>query len=224
VCGACVSECYSESLQMKGEEKTVEEIFREIEKDAAFYKNSGGGYTLSGGEPLFQYQFCLELIKKCKSIGFHGAMETCGYGDTNNLVKLSSMLDLVYFDIKEIEEEKHKSLVGVSNKIIISNLKAIQECANEIIVRTPIIPQMNDSTENIKSIAELCNSLKKVQKLELLPYHRLGEHKYESLGKEFQFKSITPPEKKGMLRLAEIANSIMRNTGKECVINTSGLY
>lgn len=221
VCGDCVSECYSRALQMKGEGKTIDEIFREIEKDSAFYANSGGGYTLSGGEPLLQDKFCLKLVDRCKRAGFHGAIETSGFGGTQNFKKLAGMLDLVFYDMKEMDDKKHRSLTGFSNELILQNLYEIQEDAKEIIVRTPVIPGKNDSIENITKIAELCNKLEKVQKWELLPYHKLGEYKYESLGRGDKLGEMLPPDKNRMEQLAEIANSIMSHTGKVCVINTS---
>ncbi len=220
-CGVCASECYSGALKMMGEERTVDEIFREIEKDTVFYDNSGGGYTLSGGEPLLQAQFCLELVEMCKNTGFHGAIETSGYGDTQDLKQLARMLDLVFFDIKEMDDRKHRSFTGVSNELIIHNLEEIQEDAKEIIIRTPVIPGLNDSIENITKIAELCNRLKRVQKWELLPYHKLGEYKYESLGRDYELKEIRPPDKKHMQQLLEIANLVLKHTGKICVMDTT---
>jgi len=222
-CGLCAEECYSRALKVMGKEMAVEEVFHKISQDAVFYKNSGGGYTLSGGEPLLQAEFCLELADRCAQAGFRGAIETSGFGNTESFKKLSRKLELIFFDLKHLDDACHKTLTGVSNVSIMENLRAIQEDAAEIVIRTPVIPGLNDSVDNIEATARLCTGLKKVKILELLPYHKLGEHKYESLGQDYQLSETQKPALEQIQELAHTANTIMQKAGKQCVLNTSAL-
>lgn len=222
-CGACASECYAHALSMKGKQYDVDEAFFAIQQDAAFYKNSGGGYTFSGGEPLLQADFCMDVARKCRKEGYHGCMETCGFGDTKKFQELAGLLDLIFVDIKHMDEDVHKRQTGVSNKIILENLKAIQDSAKEVIVRTPVIPGINDDMDLIEEIADFCSDLKKVSEWELLPYHRLGEYKYESLGREYELKGLEPPSKERMNEFVDAANRILKPAGKKCVLNKSSL-
>ena len=222
-CGRCADECYSRTLKLMGKEMTVEEVFQKIAQDSVFYKHSGGGYTLSGGEPLLQDKFCLELADRCAQAGFRGAIETSGFGDPKSFKELSRKLELVFFDLKHMDDKRHKELTGVSNTTILHNLKEIQNDAHEIVVRTPVIPSLNDTVENITETANFCASLKKVTSLELLPYHKLGEHKYESLGQDYSLTGVQKPEREQILNLAHQANVIMQKPGKLCVLNKSAL-
>ena len=222
-CGICAKECYSKTLKYVGEEMTVEQVVREIKKDEVFYENSGGGVTFSGGEPLAQGDFCLEVLKQCKPYKIHSAMETSGYGDKEIFVELARELDLIFFDIKHSNSKHHEKLTGVSNELILENLKSIQGCGCEIVVRTPIIPRLNDDRENIAKTAEICTELSAVKRWELLPFHNLGEHKYEAIGKEYDKSMFSKPSGKHMSELAELANSIMEPAGKQCLVESSGL-
>ena len=222
-CGLCAKECYSRALKVMGQEMTVGEVFHKIEQDAVFYKNSGGGYTLSGGEPLLQDEFCLELADRCTQAGIRGAIETSGFGRTDNFIQLSRKLELIFFDLKHMDDARHKALTGVSNVSILENLRAIQEEGPEIVIRTPVIPGLNDSADNIGATARLCAELKSVRALELLPYHQLGEHKYESLGQDYKLPETPKPAREQVLELVKTANNIMKKTGKRCLLNTSAL-
>jgi len=222
-CGLCAEECYSRALKIMGQEMTVEEVFHKISQDAVFYKNSGGGYTLSGGEPLLQDEFCLELADRCAQAGFRGAIETSGFGRTEHFVKLSRKLELIFFDLKHMDDDQHKTLTGVSNVSIIENLRAIEGLAAEIVIRTPVIPGLNDSADNIEATARLCTELKSVRALELLPYHQLGEHKYESLGQDYKLSETRKPAREQILKLVQTADTIMQKAGKRCLLNTSAL-
>ena len=222
-CGRCADECYSRTLKLMGKEMTVEDVFQKIAQDSVFYKHSGGGYTLSGGEPLLQDKFCLELVDRCTQAGFRGAIETSGFGDTQSFKELTRKLELIFFDLKHMDDHQHKKLTGVSNTTILHNLREIQEEANEIVIRTPVIPGLNDMAENIVETANLCVGLKKVKILELLPYHKLGEHKYESLGQDYTLTETQKPERDHILKLAQAANAIMQKEGKQCVVNASAL-
>lgn len=220
-CGECASECYSRALKLMGEDMTVEQVFEKIAADEVFYKNSGGGYTLSGGEPLAQIDFCLELVEYCSNAGIDGAIETSGYGDTEKFKKLCAGLDQVFVDIKHMDSETHRELTGVSNELILKNIKEIQETAKQVTIRVPVIPGLNDDEENIIATARFCAELEKVTLLELLPFHRLGEHKYDALNKENVMIGVEPPSKEQMQNLREKADEILKKVGKTCKVNTS---
>lgn len=211
-CGLCAEECYAQSKQMTGKEVTVDEVMEEIRKDAVFYKRSGGGVTLSGGEPLLQADFALEILKRCKEMKIHTVIETCGYCDNSVIKNIAEYLDLIYFDIKHMDSEKHKMCTGVSNEKILENLKTLDDMRKDIIIRVPIIPSYNDSDEDIKSVAKYCLSLKSVKKIELLPYHGLGEYKYKSIGKEYKLAGLKEPSIESMNRLCEI----IKDVGIDC--------
>jgi len=220
-CGICTEVCYSQTLKFIGEEKSVEEVLSEIAKDEAFYKNSGGGYTLSGGEPLKQSEFCIELIKECKNKGYHGAIETSAFGDTKVFKEITELLDFMYIDIKHMDASVHTKGTGVSNKLILKNIREIQDIAKEIVIRTPIIPGYNDSEENIRSTAEFCKDLKAVHKWELLPYHKLGVNKFKSIGRKYKLDDLETPSKGEVLKLVATANKILKPVEKECVADTT---
>lgn len=207
-CGLCVEECYAESKQMLGEEVTVDEIMEEIKKDAIFYKKSGGGVTLSGGEPLAQADFALEILKRCKEMDINTVIETSGYCDNDVIKNVAQYVDLIYYDLKHMDSEKHKMCTGVPNEKILENLKTLDSMRKDIIVRVPIIPTYNDSHENIKNTAEFCSSLKSVKKIELLPYHNLGESKYRSMGKEYKLSDLEAPSSETMERLCKIVEDV----------------
>ncbi|MEA4922496.1 MAG: glycyl-radical enzyme activating protein [Eubacteriaceae bacterium] len=221
-CKACAKQCYSKTLKMVGENKTVDEVVEEIKKDEVFYKNSGGGFTFSGGEPLEHGDFCIEVMDKCSRFGFNSAIETSGYGNTGTMIEMAKRLDVIFYDIKHMDSTIHEKLTGVKNELILKNLREIQPYAKEIIVRIPVIRGLNDDLKNIRATAVLCKDLKAVKQMELLPYHRLGEHKYEAIGRTYQLTDAEPPSQKGLMRLAGAANDILEPEGKICKIEASG--
>jgi len=193
---------------MLGKGMTVEEIMDEIEKDRAAYRKSGGGVSLGGGEPLMQFEFVLELLKRCKERFLHTALETCGHAPWEHLKEVSEYLDLLYYDIKHMDPEKHKELTGVSNELILSNARKVLsgEVECDVIVRTEVVPGCNDSEESIKAIARfVAESGGKM--MELLPYHALGSSKYKQLGLEYELTEVRPPADEQMERLRSIVRS-----------------
>jgi len=220
-CGSCAKECYARALKYMGNSMTAEEVFREIQKDALFYKNSGGGFTLSGGEPLFQGEFCIELISICKKHDFHGAIETSGYGNPDVLLEFAQKLDLIFFDLKHMDNEMHKKYTGVPNTTILNNLSMIQDVAKEIVIRTPLVPGCNDSVENIDQTADFISTLRNVTAWELLPYHRLGEHKYAQLGKKYTLEGTKPPDENKLTELVRLAENKLNKHGVACTVNMS---
>jgi pyruvate formate lyase activating enzyme len=192
-----------------GREETPEEVFKEVAADAIFYQESEGGVTLSGGEPLTQPQFAMSLLKLCKEAGIHTAIETCGYGRWETVRQILNYVDLVLYDFKHMDPVEHEKFTGVSNDLILENAKKIyHELFIPILARVPIIPGYNDSVMNIEATAKfIAHELGGSKKVHLLPYHRLGETKYERLESPRKSISIEPPSEEHLLELQRIVES-----------------
>lgn len=196
-CGKCVQECPGKALLLSGKMCTLVEIIEEIQKDLVFYRNSGGGITLSGGEVLTQAEFALALLRACTRYGIHLAVETSGFGKKEDLLEIGKLVDQIFFDIKHADSKKHKQLTGQNNGRIIENLQALlEEQADKVTVRFPLIPDLNDSEEHLYQYAELIKKIGKIKNLEILPYHRLGKTKYTLLGRPYLLENILPMPKK----------------------------
>ncbi len=203
-CGKCVDVCYHRALEMSGTKMTVEELMIELYKDRVAYRRSGGGITVSGGEAMMQPEFLVELLKTCKSLGWHTAIETTGYTTTEVLDTVLPWLDLVMMDIKHIDPETHKKFTGVDNMRILENALYISKKAKEMIIRVPVIPGFNADKNVIAGIAKFTTYLENVKELHLLPYHELGANKYDMLGKEYELANVKSPEKQFMDELKAI--------------------
>ena len=175
--------CFNGAKEICGKTVSANEVTAEVLKDKPFYENSGGGVTLSGGEPLAQYDFSLELLKKAKENGIHTAIETCGYAEKSKILEIAKYVDLFLFDCKETDPELHKKYTGVDNKIILDNLKALSNAGSKIILRCPIIPGFNDRAEHFKGISETAEKFIGIEHIEIEPFHPLGESKYSALGR-----------------------------------------
>jgi pyruvate formate lyase activating enzyme len=184
-CGLCVEECYSGALEIVGSYRTSGEILRLVEEDRPFYDESGGGMTLSGGEPLAQPQFTLSLLQGASMRGIHTAIETSGHAPWGVWASILPYLDLILYDLKEVDPVRHARYTGVDNAIILENLNRLAETDVPIIVRRPVIPGTNDSEESMAALGEFVRELKTIRQVDLLPYHRLGLGKYERLGQEY---------------------------------------
>jgi len=207
-CGKCVEACSYEAREMAGEWVTVEYLLAEVEKDRDFYSNSGGGVTVGGGEPTYQPDFVREFLKECQENWLHTAIETCGHAPWKNLEGILEYVDYVLCDIKHMDPAVHKRITGVSNKLILSNIKKIvSNQAQPIIIRVPIIPGLNDAETNIRATAEFVSGLEKVEGIELLPYHRLGISKYEQFDKPYPLRELIAPEVDHMEKLEAIIAS-----------------
>lgn len=193
VCSECADNCFVESLEAVGENKTVDHVMTEVLKDKDFYENSGGGVTVSGGEPMLQFEFTYELLKSAKANGLHTCIETCGFAKAENLAKIAPLVDIFLFDYKETDPLKHKEFTGVSNESIIENLKMLDQMGCKTILRCPIIPSLNDREEHLNGIAELANALQNVIEINIEPYHPLGSSKAMFLDKEYPLKELTFP-------------------------------
>ena len=200
-CGKCELYCPADARKICGKEYTTDEVLKEIVKDKPFYENSGGGVTLSGGEPLAQYDFSLELLKKAKENGIHTAIETCGYAEKSKILEIAKYVDLFLFDCKKTDQELHKKYTGVDNKIILDNLKALSDAGSKIILRCPIIPGFNDRAEHFKGISEIAGKLSGIEHIEVEPFHPHGESKYSALGRKYA--NIKTPDTETVRRWKE---------------------
>jgi pyruvate formate lyase activating enzyme len=202
LCGACVEVCYAEAREIVGREMTVVEAMAEVERDVVFYDESGGGVTVSGGEPLMQPEFLLALLRACREQKIHTALDTCGFAPWQTLDRIRPHVDLFLYDLKLMDDGRHRHLTGVPNEIILSNLRALSQKGHNIILRVPIIPGLNDDEENIRQIGAFAAALPHLDGVDLLPYHRAATDKYERLHKDYTLSAIRPPSEE---RLAEVA-------------------
>ena len=201
LCGKCIEKCPALAREMIGEKLTTKEVIKEIEKDLIFYEESGGGVTFNGGEPLKQSEFLKSLLNCCQEKKIHIAVDTSGYISWEILNKISSKVDLVLYDLKIMDNERHKKYTGVSNEVILKNLKKLSSIHNNIFVRFPVIPGINDDYQNIKETGEFLSSLK-IAQVNLLPYHYIGIDKYRRLGKTYKLATTQPPSEE---KLSEIS-------------------
>lgn len=194
-CGACVEECYAEARIMKGKYMSVDEVVSEIEKDVSFYKNSGGGITFSGGEPLMQAEFVKQVLMKCRQYGIHTAMETCGYAPWRNLEIVAPFVDVFLYDIKHMDSEKHKEFTGSGNEQILENCRRLVAMGKKVIIRVPVVPTFNADEQSIVNIAQFAKQIG-VSEINLLPYHRYAAGKYKLLMREYWYPGVDKAEKK----------------------------
>ena len=202
-----------EPMIVQGEEKiigrdvTVKEVMDIVEKDRPYYRRTGGGLTLSGGECLCQPKFATALLRAANESGISTAIETIGHANTDVIEGILPYLDQCLMDIKHMDTSKHKEYIGWGNEKILENARFIaQSGQTELSIRVPVIPGFNDSPEEIRAIAEFVKSLKNVRRMHLLPYHRLGQDKYDGLGRQYMMGDIIPPSNKRMNKLLEIAS------------------
>ncbi len=206
-CGACVEACPTGARQMVGTEMAVADVMGEILKDRIFYEDSAGGATFSGGEPLLQHEFLGELLEECRARGIHSAVDTCGFGCTDHLLAVARLADLVLYDLKLMDDARHRQHTGVSNKPILENLKALDQIHRNIWLRVPVIPGVNDDAENLEGIARFASVMHGVRQVTLLPYHRTGVQKYRRLGSEYALDGLRPPSAETMVRAARVFRS-----------------
>jgi pyruvate formate lyase activating enzyme len=181
-CGSCTEECYAGALEMVGRDATAGEVIDEVLRDRPFYETSGGGMTLSGGEPLFQIDFTEALLRLAKASGLGCVIETCGYADFQSFERVLPLTDLFFYDIKEMTPARHLEFTGVSNARILDNLRALHEAGARIRLRCPIIPGYNDRDDHFDALAALARQLPGIDGVELMPYHPLGESKVVRFG------------------------------------------
>ena len=184
-CGECTKVCYAESKQIVGRWVTVREVLEELEKDRIAFNNSGGGLTVGGGEPTCQPEFVERLLREARQLSITTAMESCGYGDWDKIKGIYSHLDQLLMDLKHMDSETHEKLTGVRNELILENAKKIAALGTDVTFRIPLIPGCNDTEENVKATAQFVSKLGDNVRLEILPYHKLGEDKFKWLDRDY---------------------------------------
>ena len=204
-CGACTEICYAGALVLVGREMTAEEVLAEVLPDRSYYRNSGGGVTLSGGEPLAQADFCQEVLTRCRAEGIHTAVETNLAWPADRITGLLDALDLVMADLKLISPAAHERWTGAPNEQILANARRLAGEPVDLIVRTPVVPGVNDTPEEIGRIADVIRGFENLLYYELLPYHPLGAGKYESFGMDYTLSGVTRPSDEAMRALGDEA-------------------
>lgn len=212
-CGECVNACPVGALVLKGKTMSVQQVICELKKDATTYRRSGGGITLSGGEPLMQYEFASELLQACKGQGWNTAIETTGIGSEVAIEQVIPYVDTVLLDIKHMDKDVHRTFTGGTNELVLKNAPRISQISSTVI-RVPVIPGFNYSVEAIRKIAEYAKTLTGVRTIHLLPYHSFGENKYDLMGKDYQLGHIKPlhPEDLGECK------AVVESCGLQCII------
>jgi pyruvate formate lyase activating enzyme len=216
-CGKCIERCYTDARKLFGRLLSVEQVFQEVKKNIIFLMNSGGGVTIGGGEVTGQPEFVRDLLKRCNEEQLHTAIETCGYCSWDTLKKILEYTDLVYYDIKHMDTQKHKTLTGVSNEGILRNLIRVSQEPVDFIVRIPLIPGHNDEERNLRATAEFIVKeldTTRLKRVELLPYHKLGTFKYERLGRAYALKPLEVPNNERM----ESLKGVFESCGLPCQI------
>ncbi|PWJ51858.1 glycyl-radical enzyme activating protein [Faecalicatena contorta] len=206
--------CPTKALSVKGKPMTTEEVFSEIMKDAAFYRRSNGGVTLSGGEPLLQADFAEGLLKMCKEEGIHTAVETTGFVSRGNLEKVLPYTNLFLYDLKSADSRVHKEWTGVDNHKIMENLQWLAGQGTDIFVRTPMIPGVNDKEQDILDIIEILQR-NKICNYDILPFHQYGSAKYTSCGIEYTMQDVKAHEEEYVEKIRNMIRSYQLSTDME---------
>lgn len=209
VCGRCVAVCPTGARELVGREVSPDELLEEILRDRIFFDQSGGGTTFSGGEPLAQSAFVLECLRRCREAGVHTALDTSGCCPREVLLEAGALADLVLYDLKLMDAEAHRRLIGAPLEPILDNLRSLAPDRCAVWLRVPVIPGYTDGAEHTRAVAELAASLPSVRRICLLPYHRAGTAKFEQVGREYGLDDIQPPAPE---RLRELA-SILKTSG-----------
>lgn len=218
LCGACVESCYAEAREIAGQEMTVAQVMAQIERDVAFYDESGGGVTFSGGEPLSQPDFLIALLRECKEQAIHTAVDTCGYTTWATLDNVREYVDLFLYDLKLMDSAKHRDFTGMPNELILKNLQTLSERGHNVILRVPIIPGINDGAQNIRQTGAFATALRGLVQVDILPYHHTALDKYNRLKKAYGLSEIRPPSEERMTEIAQI----LRGFGLQ--VNTGGQH
>ncbi len=192
LCGKCAKFCYAGAINIIGRYLSVPELMKMIERDRKFYEQSNGGVTFSGGEPTAQPEFLKAALKETRRRGIHTAIETSSSVPGETFVSILEYVDLVLTDIKHMNDVEHKSLTGVSNRLILDNLRTVSRLGIPVRIRLPLIPGLNDSLRNLEETAGFVQQMNTLQSLDILPYHRLGEMKWRQLDLEYPARDLTP--------------------------------
>jgi pyruvate formate lyase activating enzyme len=217
-CLDCLAVCPAGALQVMGKEATVSEVMAEISGDRIFYRKSHGGVTISGGEPFHQYGFLRSLLHVLHSKYIHTAIETTGSVEWEKIEQLLPDLDLILYDLKTTDSNLHREYTGRDNALILENLEKLDRFSTPIWLRVPVVPGLNDDDQNIMKIGEIAANSRNVRKICLLPYHKLGIHKYLRLGMSYQLSGVEPPSPETLSRL----ESLLKTQAPALEIQISG--
>jgi glycyl-radical enzyme activating protein len=192
-CGDCAEDCVSGALEIVGREESAGDALEVVLRDKPFYQASGGGMTLSGGEPMAQVEFAEALLAGAKEAGLHCCVETCGFAPFEDFERVMPLTDLFLYDIKETDDARHRDGTGVSNEMILENLRALHDAGARVRVRLPIVPGRTDRDDHFRAVASLVAKMPGIEGVEIMPYHRLGEDKLERLGLDSEQRAAASP-------------------------------
>ena len=192
-CGICAEVCYNGARELLGSEMSVAQVMKEIERDVPFFDQSKGGVTFSGGEPLMQRKFLAEVLRACRAHDIHTVVDTSGYATWEVLESIRGDVNLFLYDLKSMDDERHKQYTGVSNELILENLRRLSVAGAQCVVRIPLIPGMNDDDENLRKSGEFLSKLENVVAVDLMGYHEIAKGKYEALGMEYRLPETKSP-------------------------------
>ena len=204
LCGACVAACPAEARRMVGEEMSVEQVMAAVGQDRVFYDDSSGGVTFSGGEPLAQFEFLRAALTACRAQGLHTAVDTCGLAPTGHQLAIAPLTDLFLYDLKLMDEARHRQYTGAPNGLILRNLQALGRAHGCIWVRVPLVPGINDQPADLEAIAGFTAGIPGVRQVNLLPFHRTGLQKFARLGQTSPAAEIRPPTPEAVAEAAEL--------------------
>jgi pyruvate formate lyase activating enzyme len=194
-CGACAAVCYAGALEVGGRTMTAEEVMEVVGMDTPFYRRSGGGLTVSGGEPLAQYDFVVSLLRQARNAEIHTAVDTSGLCPWEYLEGLGADVDLFLYDLKHMDDARHRDLTGASNERILDNLRRLDQAGRTTWIRVPLIPGRNDDDTNYRALGRFLSRLNHVARVEILRYHPLAKSKYARLGCDYELKGLEPPSR-----------------------------
>lgn len=206
-CGICIDTCYAKGLVLVGSRMSAAQVIAEVVEDQAFYTTSGGGVTISGGEPLLQFDFTYSVLSRCRALGIHTAIETAANFPWERVAAILPVTDLVMMDIKHMDSATHRRCTGAPNERILSNALRLGREPQPLIVRTPIVPGVNDSVEQVQAIASFVAQLPNLVYYELLPYHPMAKSKYRSLDLVYEAEDLVTPTKAKIAELAAAAEA-----------------
>lgn len=204
LCDKCAETCLYDALQIVGRDVTADDLFEEVENDRIFFEQSGGGVTFSGGEPLNQRDFLEDVLTGARERTLHTAVDTSGFAPAEDVERMASLTDLVLFDLKTVDEARHKELTGVSNGLILENLRRLATGLAEVWIRVPLVAGANDDDENIRGMIGFLSPLDAIKTISVLPYHSGGAAKAERIGKPSRVRPFAAPNEE---RIAEILNT-----------------
>ncbi len=215
-CGKCAEVCHSKAFYMCGTDYTVDEVMERVHRDVPFFKRSGGGVTISGGECLCQPEFTLEILKRCKSEGIHTAVDTTGFVPWSHIEPILPYTDLFLYDIKNMDSELHKRVIGVPNELILENARKIAAAGGKFQIRIPMIPLFNDSKKAFREAGQfICELGDSVEVVQILPYHKLGTVKWERLQRTGPILEAEPPADE----VVEARKKILEEMGLKVIIH-----